>query len=193
MLVAFVAVLLVFVARRAVGGSDEARPPAVTSQLSPLPRAVLSPASFIEPAESPRGDSEPTATAQFSESDVSLLDARRRYALGMIETGNDDREVGRAGEISRYQIMPSVWKHYSDSRNYQNPDVSIEVAQQHWSWLHNYFKTRANREPTDFDMYVLWNTRAGYYQSKGFNSAAIHPVIRDRAQRFVNLVERGSS
>ena len=37
-----------------------------------------------------------------------LLDERRRFALGMIETGNDDHEIGGLGEVSRYQIMPSV-------------------------------------------------------------------------------------
>src|ERR1700744_5210994 len=41
------------------------------------------------------------------------LDAKRLYALGMIETGNDDGAIGLAGEISRYQLSPSVWKCYS--------------------------------------------------------------------------------
>lgn len=126
-------------------------------------------------------------------SSSAWLNTSHRFALGMIETANNDSEIGGAGEVSRYQIMPSVWKHYSDSRSYQNPEVSLEVAQQHWSTLHATFKNQAHREPTDFDMYVLWNTRYGYYASKGFNPARLHPVIRDRAQRFVNLVERGES
>ncbi len=42
-------------------------------------------------------------------------------------------------------------------------------------------------------MYVLWNTRYGYYASKGFKPARLNPVVRDRAQRFANLVERGES
>src|ERR1035437_8720650 len=37
---------------------------------------------------------------------VSDLCPRRRFALGMIETGNNDREIGGAGEVSRYQLMP---------------------------------------------------------------------------------------
>jgi hypothetical protein len=123
----------------------------------------------------------------------AILNARHRFALGMIETANNDGEIGGAGEVSRYQIMPSVWKHYSESRNYQNPEVSLEVAQRHWSALHDTFVKQAHREPTDFDMYVLWNTRYGYYASKGFNPVRLHPVVRDRAQRFVNLVERGES
>ena len=123
----------------------------------------------------------------------SLLDERRRFALGMIETGNDDHEIGGLGEVSRYQIMPSVWQHYSSSRRYHDPGTSTEVAQQHWSALHDCFKQQTHREPTDFDMYVLWNTRYGYYSHHGFNPASLDSVVREHAQRFVNLIQRGVS
>jgi hypothetical protein len=124
---------------------------------------------------------------------IAVLDERRQFALGAIETANNDRAVGRAGEVSRYQIMPSVWKRYSGSSYYRDPQVSREVAQQHWSSLYSSFKKQTRREPNDFDMYVLWNTRYGYYASKGFNPARLHPVVRDSAQRFVNLVGRGKT
>jgi hypothetical protein len=123
----------------------------------------------------------------------SLLDERRRFALGMIETGNDDHEIGGLGEVSRYQIMPSVWQHYSNSRRYHDPETSTEVAQQHWSALHDCFKQQTHREPTDFDMYVLWNTRFGYYAHHGFKAARLDPIVREHAQRFVNLIQRGTS
>ena len=119
-----------------------------------------------------------------------VLDTRHRFALGMIETANKDSEIGGAGEVSRYQIMPSVWKHYSSSEQYQNPDVSLAVAQQHWFTLHAAFIKQTHREPTDFDMYVLWNTGPTYYASKGFEPDRLNPLVRDRAQRFVNLVNR---
>jgi len=122
-----------------------------------------------------------------------VLDDRRLFALGAIETGNNDNEIGRAGEVSRYQIMPSVWKHYSHSSYYDDPQVSRAVAQQHWSSLRASFKKQTGREPDNFDMYVLWNTCYGYYASKGFQPARLDPTVRDRAQRFVNLVERGES
>ena len=111
----------------------------------------------------------------------------------MIETGNNDEEIGGAGEVSRYQIMPSVWKRYSRSERYYDPAASFEVARQHWSVLYAGFKQQARREPTDFDMYVLWNTRYGYYANRGFKPAHLDPVVRDRAQRFVNLVARSES
>ncbi|MBI3851792.1 MAG: hypothetical protein HY298_16175 [Verrucomicrobia bacterium] len=130
-------------------------------------------------------ETQPAATTPSSN-----LDASRVFALGMIETGNDDRGVGRAGEISRYQIHPAVWKAYSNSHEYQNPEVSLEVARQHWTTLSNYFKEKAAREPSDFDMYVLWNTRYGFYAAKGFDPLRLPRFVQDRAQRFVNLVNR---
>ncbi len=119
----------------------------------------------------------------------AVLDAHRRMALGMIETGNRDDEIGGAGEVSRYQIMPSVWRQYSQSMNYRNPDVSLTVAQKHWTRLYAEFVKQAHRQPSDFDMYVLWNTHYAYYANRGFNPNRLSPVVRDRAQRYVNLVQ----
>src|SRR6266536_2361962 len=117
-------------------------------------------------------------------------DSKLLFALGMIESGNDDRGVGRAGEVSRYQIHPSVWKAYSTSTDYRNPKVSAQVASQHWNHLTDYFRKAAGREPTPFDMYVLWNTRFGHYARNGFDPGRLSSILRDRAHRFVNLVNR---
>jgi hypothetical protein len=136
--------------------------------------------------ESPALASSPVNAADSN--NAGGLDTRRRRALGMIETGNNDNEIGGAGEVSRYQIMPSVWRHYNDSDCYRDPAVSLAVARQHWHTLYSEFKRQAHRDPDDFDMYVLWNTRYGYYASRGFNPHRLNRVVRDRAQRFVNLV-----
>jgi hypothetical protein len=139
----------------------------------------------------------PTVVAQSLPSADShkpaVLDNQRLFALGAIETGNNDNEIGQAGEVSRYQIMPSVWKHYNHSSYYEDPQVSRGVAQQHWSSLRAAFMKKTGREPDSFDMYVLWNTCYGYYASKGFHPGCLDPAVRDRAQRFVNLVERRES
>jgi hypothetical protein len=118
------------------------------------------------------------------------LDDQRLFALGMIETGNKDGEVGKAGEVSRYQILPTVWKAYSHRADYRNTQAAIEVARQHWAKLAAYFLDKTGRQPSDFDMYVMWNTRFGYYSRRGFSASRLGTVVRDRAQRFVNLVNR---
>jgi hypothetical protein len=132
-----------------------------------------------------------SGTAKRAPGSPSVLDHRRQFALGMIETGNDDSEIGRAGEVSRYQIMPSVWHQYSASRDYRDPATALQVAQRYWSTLYSRFKRQAHREPTDFDMYVMWNTRYGYYAGRGLDPYKLGVNVRDRAQRFVNLTEDG--
>jgi hypothetical protein len=118
------------------------------------------------------------------------LDSKHLFALGMLETGNNDRVVGGAGEVSRFQILPAVWRAYCGSQAYSQPEVSVQVARAHWTFLANAFVQHTGRSPSDFDMYVLWNTGAGYYARKGFDSNRVAPTVKDRAQRFVNLVNR---
>lgn len=167
-------------------------PALIPGQPAALPESTLAiltaPATSLPIAPEPV----PDAPQAIKPDHAGMLNTHRDFALGMIESGNNDRAVGGLGEVSRYQIMPSVWKHYSDSRSYRDQGAALEVASQHWTWLHEYFEARARRDATDFDMYVLWNTRHGYYAGKGFNPNRLHPVIRDRAERFANLVERGA-
>ena len=105
----------------------------------------------------------------------------------MIETGNNDFVVGSAGEVSRYQIMPRVWGRYSSTKTYHNVELSSRVAAQHLAALEKAFQARTGREASDFDRYVLWNAGETYYARKGFSATRVHPVIRERATRFVNL------
>ena len=122
------------------------------------------------------------ATALAAQAGMSKLEA-----ISMIETGNNDRAVGRAGEVSRYQIKPSVWKRYSASRNYHDHRLSAWVAAQYLEQLEASFLRQAGRPPTDFDRYVLWNGGPSYYQRLGYASHRVHPTIRKRAARFANL------
>jgi hypothetical protein len=110
-------------------------------------------------------------------------------ALSQIETGNNDRAVGGAGEVSRYQIKPWVWRQYSDSEAYHSRRISTQVAEQHLAGLAQIFRKCTRREPTDFDLYVLWNAGPTYYSRIGFTRSRVHPVIGDRARRFANLRE----
>jgi hypothetical protein len=111
----------------------------------------------------------------------------RLEALSQIETGNDDRAVGGAGEVSRYQIKPWIWRQYSDSAAYSDRRISSQVADQHLAELTGIFRKRTRREPTDFDLYVLWNAGPTYYARIGFAKSRVHPVISDRARRYANL------
>jgi len=111
----------------------------------------------------------------------------RLEALSMLETGDRDSAVGGVGEVSRYQMLPSVWKQYSSSQAYQDPAVSQQVAGQHLAFLESNFRKQAGREPSEFDIYILWNAGLGYYAKRDFSPARVSPVIRERAERYVNL------
>ena len=111
----------------------------------------------------------------------------RLEALSMLETGDRDSAVGGVGEVSRYQMQPSVWRQYSSSQAYRDPVVSRQVAGQHLEFLESNFRRQAGREPSEFDVYVLWNAGLGYYSKRDFSPARVSPVIRERAERYVNL------
>src|SRR5438105_3434958 len=92
----------------------------------------------------------------------------RLEAISMIETGNNDRARGRAGEISRYQLLPWVWRGYTTSQAYQDPAVAARVARQHLNYLEGWFRSQAGRPATEFEIYVLWNAGPAYYAKRGF-------------------------
>ena len=105
----------------------------------------------------------------------------RLSALSMLETGNNDRMVGRAGEISRYQILKSEWRSVTSSVHWTNPEIAREVTLRLIDQRLTQFRTKHRREPSDFEFYVLWNAPAQVLQSK------VSRVVAERAHRFANL------
>jgi hypothetical protein len=101
----------------------------------------------------------------------------RWEALAMIESGNNDRAVGSVGEVSRYQIRPEFWP----GGNPQNPRVALTVAQKTMQARLDRFVQRHNRQPTDFEFYVLWNAPGQSHRPA--------TAVKERAQRFANLVQ----
>ena len=98
----------------------------------------------------------------------------------MLETGDNDYAVGRCGEISRFQIRAQLWP----GGNPQNARAALVVARNIMQARVERFEQTHGRSPTNFEFYVLWNAPA----------EVDHPVpcVAERAQRFVNLVERES-
>ncbi|PYJ07406.1 MAG: hypothetical protein DME25_03850, partial [Verrucomicrobia bacterium] len=81
----------------------------------------------------------------------------RLTALSMLETGDDDRMVGRAGEISRYQILKSEWRSVTNSLRYADPETARNVTLTLLERRGRAFRTAYHRNPTDFEFYGLWN------------------------------------
>ena len=107
----------------------------------------------------------------------------RWAALSMIESGNNDAAIGRAGEVSRYQILPRLWQKYGGPGSRfarTNPRIALGVARAIMSGRCADFARQFHRAPTDFEYYVLWNAPAQIYLPG--------PVVANRAKRFCRLV-----
>ncbi len=100
----------------------------------------------------------------------------RWTALAMLESGGDDHTVGRAGEISRYQIRRGLWP----GGNPLDPRVALVNARYLMSLRVTAFEQSHRRAPDDFEFYILWNAPA----------QIDHPsyAVAERARRFMNLV-----
>ena len=105
----------------------------------------------------------------------------RWSALSQIESGDDDQAVGAAGEVSRYQISPEVWKRYAPvDAEWTNPTNALSVARQAMQDRCAAFERAAHRPPTDSEFYILWNAPA-QIQRPG-------KAVLGRAERFCNLI-----
>ena len=105
----------------------------------------------------------------------------RLSALSNIETGNNDRVVGKAGEISRYQVLKAEWGSVTTSRNYTDPVLAKQVTLKLLEQRVDRFKTRYNRNPTDFEFYALWNAPNQVLTGR------ISRTVAERSRRFANL------
>lgn len=106
----------------------------------------------------------------------------RLSALSMLETGNNDRMVGRAGEISRYQILKAEWRSVTNSVRWTDPAVAKAVTLKLLERRVNQFRATHRRDPSDFEFYVLWNAPA-----QVLVRAKVSKVVAERAQRYTNL------
>ncbi len=105
----------------------------------------------------------------------------RLSALSMVESGDNDRAVGRAGEISRYQVLKREWRSVTNSVRYSDPRVAKGVVLQLVEKRVRQFQAIYKREPTNFEFYALWNAPAQVFNGR------IRPVVAERARRFSNL------
>ena len=118
---------------------------------------------------------------------MATMGMDRLSALSMLETANNDRMVGRAGEISRYQILKSEWRAVTSSVRWSDPQVARQVTLRIIDQRVKQFRAKHRREPTDFEFYVLWNAPAQVLRGK------VSRVVAERAQRFANLCSIGKA
>src|SRR3954454_20828809 len=79
------------------------------------------------------------------------LSMDRLSALSMLETGNDDRAVGSAGEISRFQVKKAEWRSVTNSANYSDSETARKVMIKLMDKRIHAFEEHFGRKPTDFE------------------------------------------
>ena len=107
----------------------------------------------------------------------------RLAALSMFETGNDDRVVGRAGEISRYQILKREWHSVTPSLRYADPETARSVTLTLLERRVQSFRATYHRNPTDFEFYGLWNAPSQVLEHR------LSHRVAERCRRYANLCE----
>jgi hypothetical protein len=117
-----------------------------------------------------------------------------QWALGQVETGANSEERsssdyvrGSRGEVSRYQILPTLWNQRTDSRHFSDPTRAWLIARGILAERIDWFHYKTGREPNAFDLYAMWNAPS-QYQKVGFRSAKLNKRVAERAHRFANLV-----
>ena len=109
---------------------------------------------------------------------------RRLWALEQVEAGSDTKP-GPCGEVSRYQILPTVWRQYAGNLPISasmNPFTAKNVATRLLEARTGHFRRIYHRQPTDYETGLLWHCPG----------AIRHPNAeqRDFAQRFANLCQK---
>ena len=115
------------------------------------------------------------------------------YALGLFESGAEsfqrnaaDYKRGGSGEVSRYQIMPEVWKRYANNRDYYNPIVAWQIAERILADRVEDFRASTHRSPNGTELYLLWN-KPGHFATAKYSLKRVSRPYLTRAQRFANL------
>jgi len=125
---------------------------------------------------------------------VEAVDSRLLEALATVESGGNDRAVGRAGEVSRYQIKPDVWRRAVKAKGWKARDAEAakRVANAILDERINRFKQATGREPTAREVYALWNA-PGVLAQQGWRYERLPKVVRFRCERFATEISRRES
>ena len=111
-----------------------------------------------------------------------------RDALGMVESGDRDKARGRAGEISRFQIKPVLWRNFAAPEfDYHNPNHAWLVTEKILNERKALFLRLTKRYPNNFEMYALWNA-PGLLIMNNCDWTKLPEKIKERCQRFHNLM-----
>jgi len=102
-------------------------------------------------------------------------------AIAVVESNNNDYAIGRAHEISRYQILPRVWRHYTPSTSYASHAIATRVALRHITHILGRLPARAQNVR---GVAVAWNYGLTRFKLVHYNWTACPQPVIDYANRI---------
>ena len=102
-------------------------------------------------------------------------------AISEIESGGRDNVVGAAGEVSRYQILPAVWRATTKlpiERAAYRKGTAKAIARKILIARMREFERRFGRNPGASEIWLLWNAPTMVYEKQLID--ARRQVIADR-------------
>jgi hypothetical protein len=122
---------------------------------------------------------------------VVAVDGQLLEALATVESGGNDRAVGRAGEVSRYQIKPGVWRRAVEDNGWKASAKDARAAKRVANTILEErikrFKQAVGREPTAREVYALWNA-PGLLAQQRWRYERLPQVVRLRCERFAREI-----
>jgi|GEM_PF-1525304 len=132
---------------------------------------------------------------------------RLLWALAQVESGDNPHAVGKAGEVTRYQVLPSTLRYIAslrvqeEARSFSKVNALTRSGAQvkdrisgvdgdvlfYLGHLNSKFSSATGRAPTPPEMYALWSIGFHGFQRRGFLLQRCPASKRDAARRFDNL------
>ncbi len=115
-------------------------------------------------------------------------------AISQVESGDNDKAMGRYGEVSRYQILPRVWGKYSYTPLHYAIDIKISsiVAYDIARDIIDQWQLR-NGETTPMPpryFYAIWHRGKRFWDTRGGNFDNLPSLVKARCYRFENVYNK---
>lgn len=105
-------------------------------------------------------------------------------AIAEIETGSKDDAVGKKGEISRYQILPSVWDSHLGLPRYLATDEHFALAVAEEVMVRNYERLKIKSLPL---LILAWHRGVTWVNRQGID--LLRPTLYPCSYRYVYRVQ----
>jgi len=111
-------------------------------------------------------------------------------AIRIVETGDNRRSVGRAGERGAYQFRAATWRQHSRQPfHLAHTRYADVVARRHYTWLVRNLE-RAGRPADAYHIALAWN--AGLHRTTHGRPAAASRSYATRVQNLATALQRDS-